>query len=214
MGLSQARKYAAELEKERTILDSKNPFKEKKKVEAKEDKKRHPHHVEKKKPTNYFSLILSSDFEDLELEIRGLRYVKVIDDKGREKVILEKKTDHYLSDDGAEDILTELKAYLNPDNKLGRMTHEEFLRSQEIIRKAFTKYFRKSLYRLGMDTEDKQRKMRPLATMILLRIRQVFSRSIEGKENQLSHGEIKLAGDLDSQKQDRFSLEDAKNSAQ
>jgi hypothetical protein len=207
-------KYAEELEKEKELLIKDNPFN--KKQETKTDKKEKtirslPYVEEKDSSTNYFSLILSSDFRDLEMEIRGLRYYKEIDKNGREIITTKRIEGHYLSEQGADDLLLELKAHLSSDIKLGVMTRDEHLQQNEIIRKFLHSYLMNNLYKLGMDTEEKQRKAPTLFTMMMARIRSVYSRSIAGLENRRSHGDIKLSGELDMQKEDRFKLEDMKN---
>jgi hypothetical protein len=217
MALSRQNKYVEELKKEQELLTNKNPFKKTKthetspKPKEKIITKETPHYKEKVKSSGYFNLILDSDYQDLELEIRGLRYVKRTDEKGKEKVYLEKKEDHYLSDDGAEDILLELKAHLNTDIKLGFLTVDEFLQTQDIIRKSFIKYMRNNMHRLGMDDESKQRKARTLIVMILMRIRSAYSRSVRGVENKRSHGDINLSGQLDNEKEDKFKIDQIKN---
>lgn len=223
-------KYLEELKKEREVLKSLNPFsKSKPKNIQRQDplKDRLPdnplsqtssfgsksgyYYPEKNKSSNYFNLILTSDYRELELDIRGLRYVQIETEDGKKEVILQKREGHYLSDDGAEDLLFELKGHLSPDIKLGVLTQEEFLKTQDIIRKAMLKYIRNNLYKLGMDTEAKQRKASTLAVIILNRIRAVYSRSIKGIENQRSHGDINLSGGLDMDRESRFNLEDMKN---
>jgi len=206
-------KYADELEKERELLNSSNPFNRKKNSLNKKEKKIRslPYVEERDSKNNYFSLILSSDFRDLEMEIRGLRYYKEVDANGREIITTKKVEGHYLSDSGADDLLLELKAHLSSDIKLGVMTRDEFLQQNEIIRKFLWSYLVNNLYKLGMDTEEKQRKAPTLFTMMMARIRSVYSRSIAGMENKRSHGDIKLSGELDMQKEDRFKMEDMKN---
>lgn len=205
-------KYADELEKEKDLIKSSNPFNKQQKPKKKEKKIRSLPYVEEKDiNTNYFSLILSSDFRDLEMEIRGLRYYKEIDKHGREIITTKRIEGHYLSEQGADDLLLELKAHLSSDIKLGVMTRDEFLMQQEIIRKFLHSYIMNNLYKLGMDTEEKQRKSPTLFTMMMARIRSVYSRSIAGMENKRSHGDIKLSGELDMQRDDKFKLEDMKN---
>jgi len=208
-----ANKYAEELEKERKLLDSSNPFNNKKTIPNKKEKKIRslPYVEERDSKNNYFSLILSSDFKDLEMEIRGLRYYKEVDVNGKEVITTKKVEGHYLSDSGADDLLLELKAHLSSDIKLGVMTRDEFLQQNDIIRKFLHSYLMNNLYKLGMDTEEKQRKAPTLFTMMMARIRSVYSRSIAGMENKRSHGDIKLSGELDMQKEDRFKMEDMKN---
>jgi hypothetical protein len=144
------------------------------------------------------------------MEIRGLRYYKEFQN-GKEVIITKRVQGHYLSEAGSEDILLELKAHLSSDIKLGVMTRDEFLMQMEIIRKFLHSYINNNLYKLGMDTEEKQRKAPTLFTMMMARIRSVYSRSIAGMENKASHGDIKLSGELDMQKEERFKMEDIKN---
>lgn len=190
-----------------------NPFNKAKTIKKVVDKdpRSVPFINQKEKDGNYFSLILSSDFEDLEMEIRGLRYYKEMGKNGKTEIITKRVEGHYLSEQGAEDLLLELKAHLSSDIKLGVMTRDEFLQQQEIIRKWLHSYISNNLYKLGMDTEEKQRKSPTLFVMMMARIRSVYSRSIAGMENKASHGDIKITGDLDIQKEDRFRMEDMKN---
>ena len=209
-------KYAEELEKEREAIKGKNPFKniKKKNVEQFSQKRieKTPYYDSSEKSNSYFNLILDSDYKDMELDIRGLRYISYTNPKtGKQIVELERRENHYLSEDGAEDLLMELKGHLSSDIKLGNLKEKEFLMTQEIIRKTFIKYIRNNLERLGMSTEEKQRKARPLIVMILNRIRAVYSRSIQGQENKRSHGDISLSGALDGDKADKFILENEKN---
>lgn len=205
-------KYTEELEKERKFIENENPFnKRTKNVNQKIEPRSIPFVNQKEKNVNYFSLLLNSDFEDLEMEIRGLRYYKEILPSGKENVTTRKIPNHYLSDSGADDLLLELKAHLSSDIKLGVMTRDEFIQQMEIIRKHVGSYIGNNLYKLGMDTEEKQRKAATLLTMMYARIRAVYSRSIGGAENRSSHGDIKLTGDLDMQKENKFKMEDMKN---
>ncbi len=210
-------KYEKELKKEKESMKSKNPFG--KKIISKKSQPNNssykptkkPYYLEKEKSNSYFNLILDSDYESLELDIRGLRYVSYRDVRGKEIIELERRDNHYLSEEGAEDLLMELKGHLSTDIKLGFLKETEFLLTQEIIRKTLIKYIRKNLERLGMDTETKQRKARPLIVMILNRIRAVYSQSITGQVNKSSHGDISLSGGLDGERHDKFRLEDSKN---
>jgi len=120
-------KYAAELKKEKKLIARGNPFNQKRtKTKEKEKVRSLPFVNPKDKGGSYFSLILGSDFEDLEMEIRGLRYYKEIDTFGKEVVTTKRIENHYLSEQGAEDLLLELKAHLSSDIKLGVMTRDEF----------------------------------------------------------------------------------------
>ena len=203
-------KYAVELEKERKSMISKNPFAKKNKQVKNVDKKttKKPYYVEREKSNSYFNLILDSDYEAIELSIRGLRYVTYKDEQGKEVIELEERENHYLSQEGAEDLLMELKGHLSTDIKLGYLRHDEFLLTQDIIRKSLIKYIRKNLERLGMNTETKQRKARQLIVMILNRIRAVYSQSITGQVSKMSHGDISLSGGLDGEHANKFNMED------
>lgn len=207
-------KYAEELKKEQEAIGKNNPFAKKRSSKPTTEKEtgKQPYYETAEKSNSYFNLILDSDYKDMELDIRGLRYVSYRDNKTGKKVIeLERRKNHYLSEEGAEDLLMELKGHLSSDIKLGLLKEQEFLMTMEIIRKTFIKYMRNNLERLGMDTEDKQRKARPLIVMILNRIRAVYSRSIAGSENKRSHGDIKLSGVLDGERDAKFNLDDEKN---
>ena len=120
----------------------------------------------------------------------------VFDENGKVRFVFKRRSDHFLSEEGAEELLVKIRPHLSPDIKLGICTREEFLAEQDGIRKQLMSYIHNGLYRLGMDTEQKQRNAPPLADAILLRIRNVYSRSIAGLENERSHGDIKLSGDL------------------
>ncbi len=215
--MAKGNKYEEQIEKEKKLIISGNPFRNNsnKKVLRNNSKSfkiiKKPYYESKNKPNNYFNLILGSDYEDLELDIRGLRYVSYRDRDGKEIIELERKKDHYLSVEGAEDLIMELKGHLSTDIKLGFLTEKEFLKTQQIITKTLIKYIRNNLERLGMDTEEKQRKARPLIVMLLNRIRSVYSQSIQGKVNRSSHGDISLSGGLDAERDEKFRLENEKN---
>lgn len=208
-------KYADELKKEQGLLEKANPFskkKDNKKEYSNEAYVKKPYHETAEKSNSYFNLILDSDYKNMELDIKGLRYVTYTDRTSGKKIVeLERRENHYLSEEGAEDLLMELKGHLSSDIKLGILTQDEFLMTMEIVRKTFIKYIRNNLERLGMDTENKQRKARPLIVMILNRIRAVYSRSISGIENKRSHGDINLSGALDMENDSKFILDDEKN---
>lgn len=190
-------KYAQALEGEQIFKKYKPKVKVHIKPIKKEEHKETPHYEQRKKPEDYFGRILSSDFEDIELEIRGLRLVKEFNDRtGKEEIVYKRRKEHYLSEEGAEDLLLELKGHLSSDIKLGILTQDEFLKTQDIIRKGLVSYISNNLYQLGMDTEAKQRKAPTLIIMLLNRIRSVYSQSILGKTHERSHGEVRVSGDL------------------
>ena len=205
-------KYSEMLNQERMSAKGKNPL-VKRRIERQERIKeiKTPHFSTKKSSSNYFNLILDSGFQDIEMDIRGLRKVKVTDKTGKTRIELEKKPDHFLSEDGSEKLLIYFKSLVRPDIKLGFSTKEEFLDNMNIIYRNISRYINENLYALGMDTEDKQRNAIMVCVMLCSNIRPVFSRSVEGKENERSHGSINLSGELDFEKEEKFSLEDVKN---
>ena len=210
-------KWTDSLKEEKSVIADENPFsKGKKTIKTKLKNKQiqnksYPHISKKEKSANYFSLILTSDFEDLEMDIRGIREYKEYDKLGKFKLVFKRRPNHFLSEEGAENLLLELRTHLNPDIKLAISTREEFLMTQDIIRKHLLSFVANELYSLGMDTEEKQRNAPILINRILLRIRAVYSRSIAGLENERSHGDIKLSGDLDIERDNKFRLEEMKN---
>lgn len=210
-------KYTEALEKEIKAIDSKNPFAneiKKVNIDTNNNKamKKTAYYEERKRSSSYFNLILDSDYRDIELEIKGLRYVQFIDPiTGKKVVELERKENHYLSEDGAEYVLTELKLHTNPDIKLGHMTIDDYKRTMDLIQEVFSTFMQDSMIVLGMDTEAKQRKGVLLTVAIVNRIRAVYSRSIGGTENKRSHGDISLSGNLEGEKEAKFDLDHARN---
>lgn len=212
-------KYTEALQEEIKSIDAKNPFSNDiKKVNINEnvtsmkDVEKSVYYEERRKSSSYFNLILDSDYRDIELEIRGLRYVQFTHPVTGKKVVeLERKKNHYLSEDGAEYVLTELKLHTNPDIKLGHMTIDDYKRTMDLIQEVFSTFMQDSMIVLGMDTEEKQRKGVLLTVAIINRIRAVYSRSIGGAENKRSHGDISLSGNLEGEKEAKFDLDQARN---
>lgn len=212
-------KYAQELKKERGIISKGNPFLKKKRnpgnlmkdIRSKKKEAPIPYVKQEDQQMNYFSLLLGGEFKDIELDIRGLRLEEERLPGGKKNLVYKRRPGHFLSEAGAEDLLQELKTHLHPDIKLAIFTRDEYLKAMDAIRKHFISFLQNNLYRLGMDTEEKQRNAPVLANRVLLRIRAVYSRSVGGKENERSHGDIELKGNLDSEREDRFRIESIKN---
>ena len=125
--------YAEELKREKELIAKGNPFLKQELVQPETDtgvsqmptaqnKKSYPHISKKEKSTNYFSLILTSDFEDLEMDIRGIREYKEFEANGKVRLVFKRRENHFLSEEGAEDLLLELRTHLNPDIKLAVFT--------------------------------------------------------------------------------------------
>ena len=207
-------KYTEMLEQEKLKANTKNPFSKKRMIKQQslnENDFRTPHFSSKGKSSNYFNLILDPGFEDIEMDIRGLRKIKIVGKDGKTRIDIERKPDHFLSEDGSEKLLIFFKSLVRPDIKLGFSTQDEFLDNMNIIYRNISRYINENLYSLGMDTEDKQRNAIMVTVMLCSNIRPVFSRSVEGKENERSHGSINLSGELDFEQEDKFRLEDVKD---
>lgn len=149
---------------------------------------------------SYLSLVLSPNFRELELMIRGLEYVKRYNQiTQRDEIILRKVPDHPLNDYGINHILQELKVYASPEIKLGRKRVRDYYLSVNQVSKTITRLIYKNLKRFGMDTQEKQRNAKTFCLAIIEIVDASFSRSIEGKENDLSRAtEFKIEGSIDT----------------
>jgi len=150
--------------------------------------------------SSYLSLVLTPDLRDLELMIRGLEYVKIVNPKtGKEEVVLRKIKGHPLNEYGINQILTYIKLYVSPEIKLGRKREKDYYNAIQQVSKTITRLIYKNLKKFGMDTQEKQRHAKPLCLSIIELIDAAYSRSIEGKENDLSRAtEFKVEGSLDA----------------
>lgn len=136
---------------------------------------------------SHLSTILSPNFRDLELSIRGLEYVKRWNPLiGKEEVILRKIKNHYLNDYGVNRIMSELRIYCSPEIKLGRKNERGYSQSVQECSRAICDLIYSNLKSFGMDTQEKQRNFRPLCMAIIEFIDSAFSRSIGGRENDAS----------------------------
>ena len=147
---------------------------------------------------SYLSLVLSPNLRELELMIRGLEYVKITDALGREKIILKRIEGHPLNEYGINQILTHLKIYSSPEIKLGRKTERNYYNSVRQVSKSITRLIYKNLKKFGMETQEKQRNAKMFCLAIIELLDASYSRSIEGRENDLSRAEIKIEGSLDN----------------
>jgi hypothetical protein len=151
-------------------------------------------------PNSYLSLVLSPNLRELELMIRGLEYVKMRDPAtGREEVILRKIEGHPLNEYGINQILTHIKIYASPEIKLGRKKERDYYLSIQQVGKTITRLIYKNLKNFGMDTQEKQRNAKAFCLAIIELIDSAYSRSLEGRENDLSRAtEMRIEGSLDS----------------
>lgn len=146
---------------------------------------------------SYLTLVLSPNLRDLELMIRGLEYVKRYNRVlKKEEIILRKVKDHPLNEYGINKILSELKIYCSPEIKLGRKTEKYYYNSVNHVCHTIVRLIYKNLKSFGMDTQEKQRAAKTFCTAIIEFVDASFSRSVEGKENDLSRGELKIEGNL------------------
>jgi len=149
---------------------------------------------------SYLSLVLSPNLRELELMIRGLEYVKRFNPlTGRDEVILRKIKDHPLNEKGINEIMSQLKVYSSAEIKLGRKRLRDYYLSIQQVGKTITRLIYKNLKNFGMDTQVKQRSAKIFCLAIIEIMDASFSRSIEGKENDLSRAtEFRIEGNIDT----------------
>lgn len=159
-----------------------------------------PMPTEQSNTNTYLSLVLSPNLRELELMIRGLEYVKRINPITRkEEIILRKIKDHPLNEYGINRIMSELKIYSCPEIKLGRKSERDYYNSVKHVCHSVVRLIYKNLKNFGMDTQTKQRNAKPLCNAIIEFVDAAYSRSIEGKENDLSRAtEFKIEGNIDT----------------
>jgi len=156
---------------------------------------------EEQAPTaSYLSLVLSPNLRDLEMMIRGLEYVKRYNPVlKKEEIILRKIKGHPLNEYGINKIMSELKVYCSPEIKLGRKSEKFYYNSVNHVCQSVVRLIYKNLKSFGMDTQEKQRSAKTFCNAIIEFIDAAYSRSIEGKENDLSRAtEFKIEGSVDS----------------
>lgn len=148
---------------------------------------------------SYLSLVLSPNFVDLEMMIRGLEYVKRWNpNTKKDEIILRRIKDHPLNDYGINKILSELKVYCSPEIKLGRKKEKDYYLSIRHVCYSIVRLIYKNLKTFGMDTQEKQRSAKTFCNAIIEFVDSSYSRSIEGKENDLSRAtEFKIESNID-----------------
>jgi len=148
---------------------------------------------------SYLTLVLSPNLRELELMIRGLEYVKRFNPiTGREEVILRKIDGHPLNEYGINRIMSELKVYCSPEIKLGRKRTRDYYNSVQHVCRSIVRLIYKNLKNFGMDSQVKQRNAKSFCNAIIEMVDASFSRSIEGKENDLSRAtEFKVESNID-----------------
>jgi len=151
-------------------------------------------------PNSYLSLVLSPNLRELELMIRGLEYVKRTNPfTGKDEIILRKIEGHPLNEYGINQIMQELKVFSSPEIKLGRKRQRDYYNSVQHVCRSIVRLIYKNLKNFGMDTQVKQRNAKIFCDAIIEIVDASFSRSIEGKENDLSRAtEFKIEGNIDT----------------
>ncbi len=149
---------------------------------------------------SYLSLVLSPNLKELEMMIRGLEYIKRYNKLTRkEEVILRRIENHPLNEYGVNKIMSELKVYCSPEIKLGRKSQRDYYNSVNHVCYAIVRLIYKNLKTFGMDTQEKQRNAKTFCTAIIEFVDSSFSRSVEGRENDLSRAtEFKIEGSIDT----------------
>jgi hypothetical protein len=156
--------------------------------------------LEQSNTNSYLSLVLSPNLRELELMIRGLEYVKRFNPlTGKDEVILRKIAGHPLNEYGINKIMQELKVFSSPEIKLGRKRTRDYYNSVQHVCHSIVRLIYKNLKNFGMDTQVKQRNAKSFCNAIIEIVDASFSRSIEGKENDLSRAtEFKIEGSIDT----------------
>ena len=149
---------------------------------------------------SYLNLVLSPNLKDLELMIRGLEYVKRFNPiSGKDEIVLRRIPDHPLNEYGINKIMEFLKIYSSPEIKLGRKKPRDYYLSVQQVGRDVVRLIYKNLKNFGMDTQVKQRSAKTFALAIIEFVDSSYSRSIEGKENDLSRAtEFKIEGNVDT----------------
>lgn len=149
---------------------------------------------------SYLSLVLSPNLIELELMIRGLEYVKRYNPiTGKDEVLLRKIPNHPLNEYGINSIMEQLKVYCSPEIKLGRKRTKDYYNSVQHVCHSIVRLIYKNLKAFGMDTQMKQRKAKVLSNAIIEFVDAAYSRSVEGKENDLSRAtEFRIEGNIDT----------------
>lgn len=156
--------------------------------------------VEQNQNTSYLAFVLSPNLRDLEMMIRGLEYVKRYNPiTQKEEIVLRKIEGHPLNEYGVNQILQQIKVFCSPEIKLGRKRTKDYYNSVNHVCKSIVRLIYKNLKNFGMDTQVKQRNAKIFCDAIIEFIDASFSRSIEGKENDLSRAtEFKIEGNIDA----------------
>ena len=160
------------------------------------------------KPESFHHFILENQYKDLEKSIRG---VKDVWDKEQQKWVTKRKENHCFTDEEAEEILRTAQSHLSTDIKLGYVPLDSFGELMDALYDEIEHLFRAiAEYRYGRYGDyDNQYKMKLQNKKIFLelwtRIQANYSRSIKGRENNLTHDSVK--GQESLQQTDRdFSL--------
>jgi len=148
---------------------------------------------------SYLTLVLNPNLRELELMIRGLEYVKRFNPlTQKDEVILRKIPNHPLNERGINEIMNHLKVYSSAEIKLGRKRIQDYCNSVQQVGRSTVRLIYKNLKNFGMDTQVKQRSAKIFCLAIIEIMDASFSRSIEGKENDLSRAtDFRIEGSLD-----------------
>jgi len=96
-------------------------------------------------------------------------------------------------------IMSELKVYCSPEIKLGRKRVRDYYQSVQHVGHSIVRLVYKNLKNFGMDSQVKQRNAKRFCNAIVEMVDASYSRSIEGKENDLSRAtEFKIEGNIDT----------------
>jgi len=149
--------------------------------------------------SSYLTLVLSPNFRDLELMIRGLEYVKRFNRiTNKEEIIIRRIKDHPLNETGVNRIMNELRIYCSPEIKLGRKNERDYYGSVNHVCHSIVRLVYKNLKAFGMEDQHRQRSAKSFCNAIIEFVHASFSRSLEGRENDLSRAtEFRIESNID-----------------
>ena len=149
----------------------------------------------RKKEAGFYEFLLDTDLRDLELYIRGIYFQNEIVN-GVQQLVPKKRENHFLNDFGIDKVLSELQAHTSKNIIMGRTNQEDFYILMYNFCKNFTRFIYKNLKQIGMSTIPKKANAKLLCQLVNANVRAAYSRSIGGRENDLTRTNINLTGDI------------------
>jgi len=157
------------------------------------------------KPESFHHFLLSNQYHDLELLIRG--YKKVFNKKSNKWETKRKET-HCFNDEESENIVRMAESHLSPDIKLSYISKSTFPIKMLAIKEQLEEYFYNIAdYKYGRYGDSKKQffmKQENLSIFVALmeRIQANYSRAIQGSENKHTHSAVRGQESLNNSDRD------------